>query len=198
MAHNSSAPLYAAPAALVMVVGVPGSGKTVLAKALARMLSPAAYISKDLIQNAFTAGERATDPQYSMVKGPAYRILLDFADLQLSLGKTPVIDAPFSINHWRADELADWLPPFREVAVRHGALLKIIRCLPASEEQLESRLRERNLTRDRWKLENWTEFLRREPLRFPIPHDDVFEVVTDAPADVLAARVLREFLDARE
>lgn len=179
---------------LCMVVGVPASGKTLLARQLCRMIVNAAFISKDLIQSAFTEDERVTGETYSMVRRPAFEILLAFAGEQLSLGKVPVVDAPFSINQWRDDDLSDWVSPFRRVAAERGARLAIIRCLPPGEEELRARISGRGLSRDAWKLEHWSDFLAREPLRFPIDHDDVLEVVSDRPAKDMAVHVLENYL----
>ncbi len=179
---------------LCMVVGVPASGKSLLALEVCRMTVNAAYISKDLIQSAFTEEERVTGETYSMIRRPTFDILVGFADVQLSLGKVPVVDAPFSINHWRKDELSDWVSPFRRVAGAHSARLAIIRCLPPGEDELRRRIESRGFLWDSWKLEHFSEFLQREPLRFPIDHDDVFEIVSDAPAEEMAINILADYL----
>jgi len=166
-----------------MVVGVPAGGKTSLAKALARKIPDSAYISKDLIQTPFTDTERVAGKMYSLIQGPTFQILVDFADVQLSLGKTPIIDAPFSVNHRRKDEFRDWVPPFRKTAEKHGARLAILRCVPPDKEtqrkRIEERLKRKESIWDRWKLDHWSEFMDQEPFDFPIPHDDVHEFISD-------------------
>jgi hypothetical protein len=52
--------------------------------------------------------------------------------------------------------------------------LKVIRCF-CSEETLKSRLMRRGEARDEWKIENWADFIEREPVLFnvPFPHLDI-------------------------
>jgi hypothetical protein len=180
---------------LCMVVGVPASGKSLLARGLALELLNGAYISKDLIQSPFTK-ERLTGRAYSMIRGPTFHILVSFADIQLGLHKIPIIDAPFSINHWRRDEYSDWTSPFRGVGGKHNARLAIARCVPPSVRGLKRRIQSRGFEWDVWKLENWDEFLNREPIDFPIPHGDVCEVVTDRPVEKLVEDILTNYLKA--
>jgi len=179
-----------------MVVGVPASGKTSLAQALCREIINASYLSKDLIQSEFTKDERVCGQTYSLVQRPAFNILVKYADLHLTLGKTPVIDAPFSINHWRADELSDWVSPFKAAAKERQARLAIIRCVPPDEETLRLRIGKRGYPRDQWKLANWAEFMEREPFRFPIAHDDVYEVISGLPVKAMILDVLTNYLGA--
>ncbi len=173
-----------------------------MARALAGQISNSAYLSKDLIQTPFTDSERVAGDAYAMIRGPAFKILVDFADVQLALGKTPIIDAPFSINHWRNDAYRDWVPPFKTTAEKHQARLAIIRCVPPSEEILKKRIADRlrrNESKwDQWKLDHWPEFMKREPIHFPIAHDDVFEFMSDELFEKRAKDVIVHFLKAEE
>jgi len=182
-------------ATLCLVVGVPASGKSSLAQKISSELVNGAYLSKDLIQSAFTTTERVEGKTYALVRGPVFNILVDYAEVQLAHGKVPVIDAPFSINHWRQDKYSEWVTPFREVAEKHKARLAIVRCVPPGEEELRKRIETRRYPWDKWKLENWEEFLRREPLYFPINHDHVYEAVSDRPLEEMTSGALK-FLGA--
>jgi|GEM_PF-1337871 len=185
-----------------LVVGIPASGKTRLALAMAKRTVNAAYISKDMIETPFTAVERVTGRTYSRIRGPVYRILVDFARTQLSLGKIPIIDAPFSVNHWRQDAYSDWVSAFKKVASSHEARLAIVRCVPPSEKvlrkRIEERLKRKESTWDQWKIDHWEEFSKREPFDFPIPHDDVHEFVSDSRFEKRAEDVLLNYLGARK
>jgi predicted kinase len=179
---------------LCMVVGIPASGKTTIARELAGIIVNSAYLSKDLIQSSFTRKERVSGEVYSLIQGPTFNVLVSFADIQLSLGKIPIIDAPFSINYWRKDQYSDWVAPFRKAAEKHDTRMAIIRCVPPSVEELKRRIEERKYEWDRWKLNHWEEFLEREPVYFPIAHDDVYQVVTDQPTDMLIQDIFTNFI----
>lgn len=181
---------------ICIISGVAASGKTLLGTEMAKKLVNSAFLSKDLIQDAFTRTERSGE-LYEEISLPTFRILLDFADIQLSQGKVPVIDCPFSFNHQRKDERRDWVECFRKVAEKYGARLVIIRCLPPNEEELKKRLKERGYKWDKWKLENWEAFLKRDPINFPILHDDVYEIATEKTPEELAEKVLVNYLKAK-
>jgi len=139
---------------LCMVTGVPASGKTVLARELASIIINGAYLSKDLMQSPFTSTERLSGEIYSQIQAPTFNILVSFTENQLSLGKIPIIDAPFFINQWRKDQYTDWIPPFKKAAEKYDARLAIIRCIPPSIEELKRRIQGRNYEWDSWKLKN--------------------------------------------
>jgi predicted kinase len=179
---------------LCLIVGVPASGKTRLALQLARQLGNSAYLSKDLIQSAFTDQERIEGEIYSMIQGPTFNILVNFCALQLDLGKHPIIDAPFSINHWRKDDYSDWIRFFKTAAKKRNARFTVIRCLPPSLEELKNRIQQRGYAWDNWKLNHWNEFLEREPVDFPIRHDDVMEIISNRPVENLVRQICTQHL----
>ena len=181
---------------LCLVVGVPASGKTSVAQELVRNIRDASYISKDMIQSCFTTKERVTGQIYSTIQGPTFDILVSYAGTQLKLGKNPVVDAPFSVNNWRRDKYSDWITPFKNVAREHDAHLLIIRCMPPDLTELKRRVESRHYEWDKWKLEHWNEFLKQEPVDFPIDHDDVVEVVTNRPPKKIIEDILTKHMDA--
>jgi adenylate kinase family enzyme len=181
-----------------MIVGVPASGKTTLALRLAQQLVNSAYLSKDLIQSAFSPRERIEGEIYAMIQGPTFHIMVEFCAVQLELGKHPIIDAPFSINHWRKDEYSDWISFFKSVAVKRKARLTVIRCLPPDLDELKLRIRQRGYEWDQWKIDHWEEFLKREPLDFPIRHDDVLEIVCNQPVENLVNQICIKHLAGRK
>ena len=179
-----------------MVVGVPASGKTSLARGVSTALRDSAYLSKDLIQSAFTETERVDGDTYERIQGPTYKILVDFSDVQISMGKNPVIDAPFSVNAWRKDAYSDWIASFKTIALKHSVRLAIVRCMAPDMKELKRRIQNRHYPWDEWKLAHWEEFLKREPPDFDIPHSDVLDLVTDRPVPVLVTEVLKDFINA--
>jgi len=179
---------------IILIVGVAGSGKTVLGHELARNITNGVFISKDIIQDAFSATER-TGETYELIRGPTFDLLVNFARLQLRHGKTPIVDAPFSRNHNLTDKYRDWVTPFNKVALEHNARLIVIRCIPPNLEELKSRLKIRGNEYDKWKLENFETFLLKEPIYFPIQHNNVIDLVTDKPPTKLAKYLIQNHLN---
>ena len=181
---------------ICIISGVAGSGKTTLGTAMATTLLNSTLLSKDTIQDAFTSTDRSGE-LYGLVSGPTLKILAAFCDVQLTHGKTPLIDAPFTFNHHRTDEYRDWVSFFRVVAEKHSARLAIVRCLPPSEQELRSRIERRGYAWDEWKLQHWDDFLIRDPMDFPISHNDVYEVVSNTSIQELAGKILVNYLLAK-
>jgi predicted kinase len=181
-----------------MIVGVPASGKTTLALQLARQLVNSVYLSKDLIQSAFTGQERIDGEIYSMIQEPTFHILVEFCAVQLDLGKHPIIDAPFSINHWRNDDFSDWITFFKTVATKRKIRLTVIRCLPPNLDELKRRIRQRSYEWDQWKMDHWEDFLKREPVDFPVRHEDVLEIVSNQPVEDMVNHICIKHLVGRK
>jgi len=186
---------------LLMVVGVPASGKTKLLDEIAESIINVETTSKDDIQKRYT-DQRVTGDDYSVIRWPTRQEMFKFADSQLESGKIPGIDAPFSVDCYLGGPFSNWAPFFRYVAWKHDARLAVIRCVPSSQEEQKRRIKERyargDAPWDEWKLrsdENWAEFQKREPFTFEIRHDDVLEIVTDGPVEYKLKSVL-EYLGA--
>jgi guanylate kinase len=180
---------------ICIICGVAGSGKSTLGNLISEKLHNSVFLPKDLIQNPFTKTER-TGKMYEHISLPTFNILLNFAHLQLDNYKTPIIDAPFSFNHNKETIQKDWVTHFKKIADKHKTRLAVIRCIPPNEQNLKKRLSERNYEWDKWKLDNWEEFKQREPFYFPIPHDDVFEILTSFSPELISEKILNDFLKA--
>jgi predicted kinase len=148
---------------LRIVIGTAGSGKSTIAKRLAREHATV-YLDKDamsarfveaaLIAAGYDPGDRESNAFYrERILPMEYDSLLDVAGSNLRLGRSVVIDAPFSPYladpHFisTAAERFDW-PPV-DIEVVH------VRVSPAT---LQQRLRDRGLERDRIKLARWDEY----------------------------------------
>lgn len=155
----------AAPA--VFVIGPAGSGKSTIARALATQL-PGCYLDKDtltepFVRHALVASGRDPDAREhddhyrSAVMPLEYRVLFDTARDNLLLGQAVVIDAPFSAYLGDPDYLA-------RTRVAHGwpaATAVTVVAVSVQQETLFTRLAQRNLPRDQWKLTHRDEFMRR-------------------------------------
>ena len=113
---------------LVVVFGLPGTGKTTMAQKLAKTLN-AEHLNTDKLRGVL--GKR---DQYSETdKQAVYRTLLELAEAHLENGQDLVLDGTFSRKAYRES--------IRQIAVRTGASLKWIRTL-AAEDVVRSRVEE--------------------------------------------------------
>lgn len=126
---------------LVLVGGLPGTGKSTVAAAISDAL-PATLLRSDEIRKEGTeAGAASVGPvpygegRYTPTAvDEIYRVMLDRAEIALSLGETVVLDASWSSSRWRDDA--------RALADRTHADLVELRCtLPEglAEQRLQNR-----------------------------------------------------------
>ena len=169
------------PPALILVIGVAGSGKTTIARGLVSAVH-AAYFDKDVLTDAFFPASRGR--AYEELRPRLYAALYALVEENLRLGTSVVLDAP------HVKEMADpaWRREMVDLAVRAGAGLTVVRC-HCREPILRRRLEERAEPRDRWKLENWDRFVTEQPPRGPIPLDHL-DVDTERPPEQNVRAVL--------
>ena len=111
---------------LVLVCGLPGAGKSTLAKAIAEKRG-AAYISSDAVRRE-ALDERTYSPEE---KFRVYDAMLRKAEAELKEGRGVVLDATFYRRELRGKA--------REAAERAGAGFRIIECT-AEENLLKERM----------------------------------------------------------
>lgn len=129
---------YELPPALVMLCGLPGSGKSFLAPHLARPLR-AVLLHSDVRRKALANLEALPGGRAQYGSGSytpeqrrrTYRALLEDASAALTSRRSVIVDATFSRSEFRA--------PFVDAAVRLG-LPWCIAHITASEEQVRERL----------------------------------------------------------
>ncbi|MGO9457976.1 MAG: AAA family ATPase [Acidimicrobiales bacterium] len=139
----SAAHLEAGRVRLVIVGGLPGSGKTTVAREISGALD-AAMVRSDEVRKALAGIDPLTpmpapldqDLYRPEMTAATYRVLLDRARSMLSMGQSVVLDATFSDPTWR--EAA------RELACAAGADLDELHCV-APLPVLERRLADRGL-----------------------------------------------------
>jgi len=159
----------------VMVCGVAGSGKTTLAKNLVRSYD-AVYLDKDDVQDAFT--KERSGAFYQNILRPTYQAVYNVAHANLNLGKNVVLVAPF-VGPMQNKTWRDYMT---YLADDSDSVIKVIWC-HADEQTIKERLRSRGCERDLEKLGNWSEFIRREPLKIEVPFDHI-EVDTGIGYDI--------------
>jgi predicted kinase len=119
---------------LIVLAGLPGSGKSMLAEGVSRALSIPLF-SIDPIEAAMWCGGLKKD-QTGIA---AYEVAIALADEQLRLGHSVIVDA---VNPVEAPRAA-----WRSVAAKYRAGLKIIECICADETIHRARIeaRRRNI-----------------------------------------------------
>jgi predicted kinase len=149
-------------------MGVAGSGKSTLSREILRRIW-AVYLDNNHIADAFLPDTR-NGPEYEKLRPGFYRALYNITEENLKLGTSVLLDVP----HLKEVQTPEWRGFIKRLAIRTKAKMVAIRCL-CSEKVLHARIRSRGEQRDRWKLENWKEFLEKEPVKvsIPFPHLDI-------------------------
>ncbi len=131
---------------LIVLSGLPGTGKTTIARELASELA-AVYLRIDSIEQAIRSGERP-------VEGEGYRVACAVAEDNLRLGRTVIADC---VNPWPLTR-GEW----RAVAERTGAQtidVEIV-CSDALEHRRRVETRVADITGHR--LPTWQEVVERD------------------------------------
>jgi predicted kinase len=133
---------------LILFAGMPGSGKTTLARMVSRRLKIPAF-AKDRAQRILRDHHLA--PEHS---GDGYYIILDLADEQLSLGLSVILDATFPLDHFRTVA--------SEIAARHKAKFCAIYCTCSDENVWRERMNHRVQYVPGWKPVGWSDVERMQ------------------------------------
>ncbi len=131
---------------LIVFAGMPGSGKTTLARMVARQLR-LPVLSKDRVQRVLRDHHLA--PEHT---GDGYYIILDMADEQLALGVSAILDATFPLDHFRTVA--------SEIAARHQARFCAFYCYCSDDTIWQQRMTSRVQYVPGWKPVGWDDVLR--------------------------------------
>jgi len=143
-------------------MGVAGSGKSTLSREILRRIL-AMYVDNNLIADAFFPYAR-NGVEYEKLRPRFYKALYTITEENLKLGNPVLLDVP----HIKEVQTHEWRDFIRRLATRAKAKMVVIRCF-CSEKALHKRISSRGERRDKWKLDNWSEFLKKQPADVPIP-----------------------------
>ena len=150
---------------LILITSPPASGKTTLAKKLAKALRETVYLDKDtlvpLSERVFeAAGEpvnRSSGFFEKMIRDVEYQVILDFGAQAIEFDSNVIINAPFS----REIRDRQYMDSLRARFAALGAEVCVI-WISCSIETTHQRMLARNSDRDTWKLANWDEYVKTE------------------------------------
>jgi predicted kinase len=166
---------------LILFAGLPGSGKTTLARMVARELR-LPLLAKDRVQRVLRDRELALENT-----GDGYHIILDQADEQLALGVSLILDAVFPLHHFRlvASDIAD----------RHHARLAAIYCYCSDDRLWRERMEQRVQYVPDWKMATWADVVRVRSYYEPWGENALLIDSLNPPEDNFAA-VIRHIQNA--
>lgn len=155
---------------LILIGGVPGSGKTYIGKELAKHIG--LFVDKDTISRFFVepmlellgshADDRESDTYLSRVRSIEYETMMKHALENLELGHSVICSAPF-IREFSDEQ---WLDDIQfEAELLDAAVVKVwIHVDPATARE---RIIARGASRDLWKLANWETYVSGIPQAAP-------------------------------
>lgn len=147
---------------LILVTSPPASGKTYVSKKLAERLDHVVYLDKDtliplskkIFEVAREEYNRSSDFFESYIRDAEYETIVAIAMEALDYADMVLINAPFSKeirNH-------DYMNNLQNTLKNKNACLSVI-WVKTEIEVIKHRMEERNSDRDKWKLENWDEYI---------------------------------------
>jgi predicted kinase len=147
---------------MILVTSPPASGKTYVAKQLAKKLYGLVYLDKDalipLSNRVYAAGGEPIDRSSAFfeenIRNYEYDAILDIGFEALEYNDLVMINAPFT----REVRNNDFILDLRKKLAKHGADLILIWVI-TDIEVCRKRMIARNSPRDTWKLENWDKYI---------------------------------------
>lgn len=180
----------------ILITSPPACGKTRLAKKLATQLENSVYLDKDTLiplskQIFKVAGEpynRSSDFFQKNIRDYEYEVILDLGMEAIKYSDTVIINAPFRKEVRDQNFITDFKARLKKV----GAKLLVI-WISATPELCKFRMKKRNSDRDKWKIENWNEYIKT--VNFTPPNISegemfIYKNSTDVEADEHFARLL--------
>ncbi len=184
---------------LILVASPPACGKTYLAKRLAKALDRPVYLDKDAL-NPFgkqicrlSAEPYNPDSEFFRreVREIEYQVTMDIALEALVFSEAVIVNAPFGKELWDTD----YMNRLKDTAAELGARLFVV-FIDATPDICRERMIERNNVRDKWKLENWEEYVSGVNFKAPTHLSEILDLflyhnATDEIADASFAELLK-------
>lgn len=181
----------------ILITSPPACGKTRLAKRLASTLSDTVYLDKDTLiplskQIFKVAGEpynRSSDFFQKNIRDYEYEVIISLGLEAIKYSNNVIINAPFT------QEVRDkkFVENFKSRLSKFGAKLLVV-WISATPELCHYRMKKRNSDRDKWKIENWDEYVKGVDFSVPdIDPDELFihKNQTDEQADEHFERLVK-------
>ncbi len=164
---------------LILVASPAGCGKTYLAKKLARALGDVVYIDKDVLNPfgkkmcALAGVDYNPDCEFFVknVRSVEYIVTMDMAFEALEFSNTVLVNAPFGKELWDSKYMTE----LKAKAAAFDAHLYVA-FIESSPDICKKRVMERNNVRDKWKLENWDEYISGVNFRSPTHLADILDL----------------------
>ena len=184
---------------LILIASPPACGKTHLAKKLARALGNVVYIDKDILNPFGKQICRLSGVDYNPdsaffvkeVRAVEYAVTVDMALEALEFSSAVLVNAPFGKELWDKDYMLE----LKDKAARLGAHLFVV-FIDSSPDICKARMIERNSIRDKWKLENWEEYISGVNFRSPTHLAEILDLyLYHNPTDEVAEESFKGLLN---
>ena len=187
----------------ILITSPPACGKTRLAKRLATTLSDTVYLDKDTLiplskQIFKVAGEpynRSSDFFQKNIRDYEYEVIIDLGLEAIKYADNVIINAPFT------QEVRDenFVNDFNNRLAKYSAKLLVV-WISATPELCHFRMKKRSSDRDKWKIENWDEYIKGVDFSVPNIDEDylfVHKNSNDNEADEHFERLVKKIKDIK-
>ena len=171
---------------LIVVCGLPGSGKTTLAKALSKRLNIACLHKDSLKENLFEILQLTTLEDSKRIGAQSFELLMRLTEEQIANGADLVIESPFTFS--------DDYSTFQKWINAYNVNVYAVICSISYEER-----RRRFLTRDRHHSHHDGERFAANPSMFEGDrgvHENMpgkkIRIITDQPTHISVEKVIEE------
>jgi predicted kinase len=184
---------------LILIASPAGCGKTYLAKKLARALENVVYFDKDILNPFGKQICRLSGVDYNPdsaffvkeVRAIEYEVTVNMALEALEFSNTVLVNAPFGKELWDND----YMLGLKDKAAKLGARLFVV-FIDSNADICKKRVMERNNIRDKWKLENWEEYIRGVNFKSPVHLAEILDLyLYHNPTDEVAEESFKGLLN---